>query len=129
MPAPPTAFVTFPERVPAVIAVKVMPLLVCPLTVTVTGPVVTPLGTVAVILPLDHELATAARPLNRTALVPWLAPKFDPVMMTELPAAPVVMESDAMDGAGVTVNVVPLLFVPPVVTTRGPVVAPGGTGT
>ena len=50
-------------------------------------------------------------------------------MVTELPAAPLVGESDVIDGAGETVKVTPLLVAPPAVTVTEPVVAAAGTGT
>jgi hypothetical protein len=61
--------------------------------------------------------------------VPWVAPKFDPETVMAVPAEPEVGDNAVIDGAPETVNVTPLLFVPPVVTTTGPVLAPTGTGT
>jgi hypothetical protein len=68
-----------------------------------------------------------AIPLNVTVLVPWLAPKFVPVTVTEVPSVPEVGLRLEMFGAGITVKVKPLLGTPPTVTTTGPVVAPAGT--
>jgi len=62
---------------------------------------------------------------------PCVVPKFVPVIVTEVPTGPDAGFRLVMVGpeAVVTVNVIPLLALPPTVTTRGPVVAPGGTGT
>jgi hypothetical protein len=58
------------------VTVKVTPLLVSPFTVTVSGPVVAPVGTVARICEsLQLTIEAAGAPLNRTLLVPWVAPK------------------------------------------------------
>lgn len=54
-------------------------------TVTVTGPVPTgaELGTAATICELlQFVMDVAAAPLNVTALVPWVVPKFDPLIVT-----------------------------------------------
>jgi hypothetical protein len=50
-------------------------------------------------------------------------------MVTAVPAVPLAGESDVMLGPGVTVNVTPLLVVPPATIVTGPVVAPAGAGT
>lgn len=122
---------TVPDNVPFVMAVKVTPLLVWPLTVTVTGPVVTPVGAIALIVPVPQELILAARPLNFTTLDPCVLPKFDPAMATVVPAEPELGVSPfvLMLGPPVTVKVTPLLPCPATVTTTEPVVVPAGTGT
>jgi hypothetical protein len=51
-------------------------------------PVDAPFGTVAVILVSLHLLAVAVVSLNFTVLVPCMAPKFDPVMITEVATGP-----------------------------------------
>jgi hypothetical protein len=67
--------------------------------------------------------------LNFTVLVPCVAPKFAPLIVTEVPATPDVGFKLVMLGTGtVTVNAAPLLATPPTVTTTLPVVAPAGTG-
>ena len=106
--------------------VKVTPLLVAAPTVTATGPVVAPLGTGTTMLGLPQPVGLATRPLNVTVLVPWVAPKFEPLIVTDVPAAPEL--GDRLLMFGVTVKVTPLLANPPTVTTTGPVVAPAGTG-
>jgi hypothetical protein len=105
------------------------PLLATPPTVTVTFPVVAPAGTVAAILVADHDVGVAVTPLNETVLVPWVAPKLVPVIVTAVPTTPLVGDSAVMAGATVTVKGTPLLASPPTVTTTLPVVAPLGTGT
>src|SRR5271157_781453 len=104
------------------------PLLATPLTVTTTFPVVAPVGTVATI---DVEpqlvIVVAVVVLNFTVLVPWVVPKFVPVIVTDAPTAPVVGDRLVMLGAGTTVNDDPLLFTPLAFTTTFPVLAPVGT--
>src|SRR5262245_51080873 len=109
--------------------VNVTPLLAIPDTVTVTLPVVAPSGTGATMLVADHDVGVAVVPLNRTVLVPCVAPKFVPVIVTEAPTAPLVGFSDVIVAVGTTVNAEPLLATPPTVTVTLPVVAPAGTGT
>src|SRR6266567_776938 len=115
----------------AVVTVNGTPLLATPPTVTTTLPVVAPAGTCAVMLVALHPVGVAAVPLNLTVLVPCVAPKFAPVIATEVPTRPDVGLRLEMVGAAavVTVNVIPLLATPPTVTTTLPVVAPAGTGT
>jgi hypothetical protein len=108
---------------------NVTPLLARPATATTTGPVVAPLGTGTTMLVLLQLLGVAAVPLNFTVLVPWVAPKFVPVIVTDVPTGPELGERLLMLGGTVTVNVTPLLARPATVTTTGPVVAPLGTGT
>jgi hypothetical protein len=114
---------------PGVVTVKVTPLLAIPPTVTTTFPVVAPEGTgTAMLVALQLE-GVAAVPLNDTVLVPCEAPKFPPVIVTEVATGPVVGFRLVMLGAGVViVNATPLLATPPTVTTTFPVVAPAGTG-
>ena len=67
---------------------KDIPVLVWPFTVTVMFPVVAPLGTAAtmlVALQLEGELTM---PLKLTVLVPCVAPKLDPEMVTDAPTGP-----------------------------------------
>src|SRR6266571_3042007 len=111
-----------------VATVNVTLLLATPPTVTTTLPVVAPVGTRAAILVALQLVGAAAVPLNVTVLDPCNAPKFVPVMVTEVPTAPEVGLRLAMLGAVVTVKATPLLPTPPTVTTTLPVVAPVGTG-
>ena len=110
--------------------VKLTPLLETPpAAVTTTLPVVAPAGTTAVTLVLLHgPIVVAAMPLNFTVPLPWLAPKFVPVITTEVPTGPEVGARLVMLGAATTVNPTPALATPPdEVTTTFPLVAPVGT--
>jgi hypothetical protein len=108
--------------------VKVTPLLATVFTVTTTLPEVAPLGTGATIEVVLQLVGVAAVPLKVTVLVPWVEPKFVPVIVTEVPTGPEVGERLVMLGGPETVKVTPLLATPPTVTTTLPVVAPVGTG-
>jgi hypothetical protein len=107
--------------------VNVTPLLANAATVTTTGPVVAPVGTGAAMLVVLQVVGVVKMPLNVTLLVPWVAPKFTPRIVTEMPTGPEIGESPLMPGA--TVKVTPLLVAAPTVTATGPVLAPLGTGT
>src|SRR5260370_1453402 len=112
------------------VSVKLAALLASPSTVTTTLPVVAPLGTGATMLVALQLVGAAAIPLNDTVLVPCVAPKFAPLIVTDAPTNPEAGFKLAMLGAGtVTVKLPPLLATPPTVTTTLPVVAPVGTGT
>ena len=71
----------------------------------------------------------AAVPLNVTVLVPWVAPKFVPVIVMAAPTGAEVGLRLLMLGVAKTVKFTPLLATPPTVTTTFPVVAADGTGT
>jgi len=76
-------------------------------------------------------VGVAAVPLNFTVLVPCVAPKLAPAIVTDVPTTPDVGFRLVMLGpelAAVTVKLTPLLATPPTVTTTFPVVAPTGTG-
>jgi hypothetical protein len=89
------------------------PLLATPLTVTTTLPVVAPVGTVATIdVAPQLVIVVAVVPLNFTVLVPWVVPKFVPVIVTDAPTAPDVGDRLVMLGVGSTVNATPLLSTP-----------------
>src|SRR5436190_21627 len=111
------------------VTVKRTPLLACPPTVTTTFPVVAPVGTTTVRLVALQLIDVARVPLNVTVLVPFVAPRFAPVIVTAVPTGPDGGLSVVIDGGTVTVNGTPLLARPPTVTTTLPVVAPVGTGT
>lgn len=72
--------------------VKLTLLLATPETVTITFPVVAPVGTVVTMLVVVQVVAVAAVPLNFTVLVPCGDPKFIPVIVTEAPTAPEVTD-------------------------------------
>jgi hypothetical protein len=111
------------------VTVKLTPLLARPPTVTTTLPVVAPAGTGTTMLVADQLVGVAVVPLNLTVLVPWVAPKFVPVIVTAVATGPLVGDSVVMLGGTVTVKLTPLLARLPTVTTTLPVVAPAGTGT
>ena len=109
--------------------VKFEPLLAWPPTVTTTFPVVAPAGTGTRMVVAFQLVGDAVVPLNVTVLVPWVAPKFAPVIVTGVPTDPDVGFRFVMLGGTTTVKFDPLLAWPPTVTTTLPVVAPVGTGT
>src|SRR6266567_9146658 len=82
------------------VTVKFAPLLATPPTVTTTLPVVAPAGTGTRMAVGLQIVGTAAVPLNVTVLVPWLAPKFAPVIVTDVPTTPDVGFRLVMLGAG-----------------------------
>jgi len=81
--------------------VKFTPLLGTALTVTTTLPVVAPVGTGTTMLLAVQEPGVAVVPLKVTLPLPWVEPKFAPVMVTEVPTGPDVGLRLAMLGAGV----------------------------
>jgi hypothetical protein len=112
----------------ATATVKLTPLLATPPTVTTTLPVVAPVGTGVTMLVADQLVGVAVVPLNFTVLVPCVAPKFVPVIVTDVPTGPLVGDRVVMLGATVTVKLTPLLARLFTVTTTLPVAAPAGTG-
>jgi len=134
-PVPPivTGVPTDPEVGPRLvmlggtIAVKRTPLLARPPTVTTTFPVVEPFGTGTTMLVALQLAGVAAVPLNVTVLDPCDAPKFVPVIVTEVPTGPEGGLRFVIFGIGRTVNPTPLLATPLTVTTTFPVVVPDGT--
>src|SRR5438445_1717314 len=116
-------------RVGGTVTVNETPLLASPPTVTTTFPVVAPVGTGTTMLVADQLVGVAAVPLNVTVLLPCVAPKFVPVIVTAVATGPFVGERLVRVGGTATVNETPLLASPPTVTTTFPVVAPAGTGT
>jgi hypothetical protein len=70
------------------LTVKLTPLLATPPTVTTTFPVVAPAGTAATMLAALQLVAVAVTPLNLTVLVPCVAPKFAPAIVTDAPTIP-----------------------------------------
>jgi hypothetical protein len=112
------------------VTVKAAALLFWPPTVTITFPLIAPFGTGTVMLDAFQVVGVAAVPLNVTVLVPCVAPKLAPAIVTEVPTAPEVGLRVEMLGAGtVTVKATALLLWPPTVMTTPPLVAPLGTGT
>jgi hypothetical protein len=72
----------------ATVTVKITPLLATPSTVTTTLPVVAPAGTGTATLVALQLVGDAAVPLKVTVLVPCVAPKFVPVIVTLAPINP-----------------------------------------
>jgi hypothetical protein len=85
------------------VTVNGRPLLASDVTVTTTLPVVAPLGTGTTMLDADQLVGVAVVPLNVTVLEPLLAPKFAPLIVTEVPAAP--LAGDRLVNVGATVTV------------------------
>lgn len=79
--------------------VKLRPPLATPPTVTTTLPVEAVAGTVATMVVAFQEVVVAVTPLNLTVLVPFVAPKPVPVIVTDAPTAPDTGESVEMTGA------------------------------
>jgi hypothetical protein len=71
-----------------VVTVNGFALLAAPPTVTTTFPVVAPAGTGTTTLVADQLVGVAVVPLNVTVLVPFVAPKFDPAIVTAVPTGP-----------------------------------------
>jgi len=112
--------------------VKATPLLGPPAgVVTTTGPFVAPAGTITTIDDeLQLETTDTGVPLKVTVLLPWLAPKFAPEIVTVDPARPLSGDRLEIVVDGFTVKATPLLGPPAaVVTTTGPFDAPAGTTT
>jgi len=80
--------------------VKPTPLLATPPTITTTLPVVAPAGTCTTMLVALQFVGVAVVPLNFTVLVPCVAPKFAPAIVTEVPTSPDVGFRLVMLGGG-----------------------------
>ena len=91
---------------------------------TITFPVVAPTGTVVTMVVLFQLVVVAVVPLNLT-LFPEAVPNVVPVIVTDAPTAPEVIDKLVM--WGITVKLFPLLATPDTVTTTFPVVAAFGT--
>src|SRR3954454_15376563 len=78
-------------------------LLASPLTVTTTLPLLAPAGTGTTMLLADQLLGVAATPLKVSELVPLVAPKFAPLMVTAVPTGPLAGATLVMLGATRTV--------------------------
>jgi len=103
------------------------PLLATPDTDTTTLPLVAPARTIAEML-VALQLATAAGvPLKVTLLVPSVAPKLVPVIVTVAPMGPDKGEMLVMVGPVATVKKTPLLATPATVTITLPLAEPPGT--
>ena len=112
------------------ITVNATPVLATPPTVMTTFPVVAPAGTGTTMLVADHVIGVPVVPLNVSTLVPCVAPKLVPAIVTILRTRALVgarLVTVGGGGAAVTVNATPMLATPPTLTTTLPVVAPAGT--
>jgi hypothetical protein len=112
--------------VSATCTVKVLALIAAPpCVVTLNRPVLAPAGTVARIAVADVTVKLALAPLKLTAVTPV---KFVPLIVTLVPAGPLVGVKPVIVGGISTVKLPALIAVPPgVVTLSGPVIAPAGT--
>jgi len=90
-------------------------------------PAEAPVGTGITIEEALHVPPGASVPLNETVLVPLVAPKLAPLIVTDVATGPEVGDKLVMLGAATTVNALPLDATPPTVTTTFPVPAPLGT--
>src|SRR6266704_1890798 len=111
---------------PDEVTVKLAPLLATPPTVTTTLPVVAPLGTGTTMLGSLQLVGVATVPLKVTVLVPCVAPKLVPVIVTDVPNGPDVGFKLVMLGGSVTVKLMPLLTMPLMDTTTLPAGATTG---
>jgi hypothetical protein len=134
VPAMVTAFPTGPDvgfklvMLGGALTVKFTPLLGMPATVTTMLPVIAPAGTGTAMLVALQLVGVAAVPLNMTVLVPCVAPRFAPAIVTAAPTGPEAGFKLLMLGGTATVNATPLLARLPTITTTFPVAAPAGTG-
>ena len=115
------------EKMPSTL--KPTALLFVPLANTTTFPDVAPLGTVTAMLVALQLVTVAVVPLKETRPLPWVEPKFAPVIVTAAPTAPAVIDRLVILGGETTVKPTPLLFTPLANTTTFPDVAPLGTVT
>ena len=91
---------------------------------TVIGPLLAPLGTVAITAP-DETVKLAFVPLNATEVAPA---RLVPLIVTDVPALPEAGVNELIVGAPITVKLAALVAIPPgVVTDTLPDVAPAGT--
>jgi hypothetical protein len=100
-------------------------LLGTPATVTITFPVVAPVGIVPVTDVADQLVMLSAVPFTVIVLLPWVSPKFNPEICTGEPRSPLVGDTLAIRGVGRTANSTRLLPTPPTWTTILPVVSFG----
>jgi len=112
-----------------VVTVNATPFVFAPLANTTTLPAVAPEGTDTTILVELQLEAVAVVPLNFTVLLPCVEPKLVPVIVTEEPTAPEVVDKLEMLGVARTVKLTPLLVHALELTKTLPVVVPDGTMT
>jgi hypothetical protein len=109
--------------------VKLTPLLATPPTVTTTFPLVAPLGTGTTMLVAPQVVGVAIVPLKVTVLVPFVDPKFVPMIVTDVLTDPETGLKPVIPGPELGLKIAQLLDSPPTVTTTHPRVAPEGTVT
>jgi hypothetical protein len=102
-------------------------LLATPLAVSTSEPEVAVAGIMTRTLVSAQEVTVSVVLLILTVLLPCVAPKSVPAMVTLAFALAEPGVTDVIAGGDVTPNVVPALCTPFTVTTTGPVVAPLGT--
>jgi hypothetical protein len=81
------------------VTVNETPLLGTPLAVTTTFPAVAPEGTKTAIVVAFQLIGVARVPLKVTVFVPCVAPKFVPVIVTEVPTGPELTDKLVIVGA------------------------------
>lgn len=113
---------------PGLATLNASPLLATPPTVTTIFPEVPPFGTGAMMLVEFQLVGFAGIPLKVTVLVPWVVPKFVPVIVTGAAIAAAVGEIFVMLGMVPIENPTALLDTPATVTITPPDVVPLGTG-
>src|SRR5687768_5542416 len=79
------------------------------LTQRFSAPAVALGGTVQTICVSDHEVVDAAFPRKRTVLVPFVAPKPVPLIVTVVPAMPLLTLVDEIDGEDAMADVARLV--------------------
>jgi hypothetical protein len=112
------------ERVPPKSAALVAAV---PFTVTVILPAVFPLGTVAVMLVGEEEVTVAAIPFSFTMLLAFMVLKPVPVIVRELPSAPIPGVNEVMANGNTRNSVALVTVTPSRVILIFPVVAVTGT--
>src|ERR1035437_29792 len=80
------------------VTVKDTPLLARPPTVTTTLPLVAPAGTGTTMLVADQVVGVVVMPLKVTVLVPCVAPKLAPAIVTDVATGPLAGASVVMVG-------------------------------
>ena len=102
--------------------------IVMPFRVKEILPVVAPIGTEVVILVAVEAVTVAATPLKVKMLSSGIALKFEPLIMTVAPTAPLPGLKLAIEGVGETLKLDPVVIVIPFTFMEmGPEVAPAGT--
>src|SRR3954453_22353902 len=87
----------------AAVTAYVNALLATPATVTTTLPLVAPAGTGTTMLFADQVVGVAVVPPKGNVLLPWVAPKLLPLMVTAVATGPA--DGDRLVSVGATVTV------------------------